>query len=136
MIIAGVATTRDLKELEITLKADFEMKSNSLPNGFPANPAEWDALIAAAPGEDREPTAEESAAWANAFVSHSLPELRRELSERREKRRVRGPNRAPTKERVTLRLSPEVTQFFRNGGKGWQTRMDNALREWVETHAA
>jgi uncharacterized protein (DUF4415 family) len=112
------------------------MKSNSLPSGFPVNQAEWDALIAAAPGEDREPTAEESAAWANAFVTHSLPELRRELAERREKRRVRGPNQAPTKERVTLRLSPEVAQFFRASGKGWQTRVNDALREWVNTHGA
>ncbi|GHU28709.1 hypothetical protein AGMMS50256_11640 [Betaproteobacteria bacterium] len=112
------------------------MKSNSLPNGFPANQAAWEALIADAPGEDRAPTPEEEAAWSDSFVSHSLTELQHELAERRKKRRTRGPNRAPTKERVTLRLSPEVTQFFKNGGRGWQTRVDNILREWVKTHAA
>jgi uncharacterized protein (DUF4415 family) len=108
------------------------MKSDSLPKDFPANPAAWEKLIAEAPGPDRAPTPEESAAWAGAFVSHGLPELRAELA----KRRGRGPNRAPTKERVTLRLSPEVVRFFKDSGAGWQTRVDGALREWVKTHEA
>ncbi|MES9881930.1 MAG: BrnA antitoxin family protein, partial [Sedimenticola sp.] len=33
-----------------------------------------------------------------------------------------------------IRLSPDVTAFFRATGKGWQTRLDEALREYVETH--
>lgn len=41
----------------------------------------------------------------------------------------RGPQRAPTKRQVTLRLSPEVLDRFRATGKGWQTRIDQALRE-------
>lgn len=43
-------------------------------------------------------------------------------------RTPRGPQQAPTKQQVTLRLSPEVLARFRAGGKGWQTRIDAALR--------
>ncbi len=49
-------------------------------------------------------------------------------------RPVGRPKAAVTKERVTIRLSPEVTKFFRATGKGWQTRMDEALKEYVEAH--
>jgi uncharacterized protein (DUF4415 family) len=46
-----------------------------------------------------------------------------------------GPPRAQkTKERVTIRLSPEVTSFFRATGKGWQTRVDEVPKEYVESH--
>ena len=47
---------------------------------------------------------------------------------------VRGPQRAPTKERITIRLSPEVVQRFRDTGEGWQTRVDTALKEWLKSH--
>ena len=40
----------------------------------------------------------------------------------------RGPQQAPTKQQVTLRLSPDVLARFRAGGKGWQRRIDAALR--------
>ncbi len=39
-----------------------------------------------------------------------------------------------TKDRITIRLSCEVTEYFRATGKGWQTRMDEVLREYVELH--
>ena len=44
------------------------------------------------------------------------------------------PKSAVTKERITIRLSPDVTQYFRSTGKGWQTRMDKVLREYVASH--
>lgn len=50
-------------------------------------------------------------------------------------RRVRGAQIAPTKERVTIRLSPKVVETFRATGAGWQTRMDAALQDWLKTHA-
>ncbi len=40
----------------------------------------------------------------------------------------RGPQRAPLKRRVTLRLDPEVLDFFKATGTGWQTRINEALR--------
>jgi uncharacterized protein (DUF4415 family) len=47
---------------------------------------------------------------------------------------VRGPQKAPTKERITIRLSPEVVGAFRASGDGWQVRMDDALKEWLRDH--
>jgi uncharacterized protein (DUF4415 family) len=51
-------------------------------------------------------------------------------------RRGRGPNKAPTKKQVSLRLSPEVIQHFKKGGKGWQSRIDEALRRVVKRKAS
>ena len=48
---------------------------------------------------------------------------------------VRGPQRAPTKERITIRLSPEVVERFRATGEGWQTRVDAALQDWLKSHS-
>jgi len=47
---------------------------------------------------------------------------------------VRGPQKAPTKELVSLRLSRDVVESFRASGDGWQTRIDRALKEWLKTH--
>lgn len=42
--------------------------------------------------------------------------------------KVRGPQKAPTKTLVSLRLSPVVIAHFKAGGeKGWQARLDAAL---------
>ncbi len=47
---------------------------------------------------------------------------------------VRVAQKAPTKERITIRLSPEVVQPFRDTGDGWQTRVDAALKDWLKSH--
>ena len=47
---------------------------------------------------------------------------------------VRGPQKAPTKERVTIRLSRNVVESFRSTGEGWQTRVDAALQDWLKKH--
>lgn len=41
----------------------------------------------------------------------------------------RGPQKSPTKEQVTLRLDREVLAHFRDGGPGWQTRIDDTLKK-------
>ncbi len=48
-------------------------------------------------------------------------------------KKPRGPQKAPTKEVVTIRLSRDVVERLRASGPGWQTRVDAALRQWVET---
>lgn len=48
--------------------------------------------------------------------------------------RTRGPQKTPIKERITIRLSPEVVAPFRATGAGWQTRLDAALKDWLKTH--
>ena len=47
------------------------------------------------------------------------------------KLKVRGPQKAPVKQRITIRLSPEVVQQFRKTGDGWQARVDAALKDWL-----
>ena len=44
------------------------------------------------------------------------------------KRTGRGPQKAPTKAMVTLRLSQDVLAALRATGPGWQTTADEALR--------
>lgn len=51
-------------------------------------------------------------------------------------RRMGRPKASITKERITIRLSPDVLAAFRATGAGWQTRMDAALREWIEKRNA
>ena len=44
------------------------------------------------------------------------------------------PQSAVTKTHVNLRLDPDVVAGFKARGKGWQTVLNGALREWLETH--
>ena len=48
-------------------------------------------------------------------------------------RRGRPPSANP-KVSTTIRLSRDVIEHFRAGGRGWQTRIDAALREWIAKH--
>lgn len=49
--------------------------------------------------------------------------------------RVRGAQKTPVKVSTTIRLSPEVMDAFKATGKGWQTRIDAALKDWLKTHS-
>nr|CAA6830592.1 MAG: Unknown protein [uncultured Thiotrichaceae bacterium] len=49
-------------------------------------------------------------------------------------RPVGRPKAEVTKKSVTIRLSPEVTDYFRDTGKGWHTRIDQVLRDYVAEH--
>ena len=51
--------------------------------------------------------------------------------------RLRGrPAGSGQKEQITVRFDTEVITAFRASGAGWQTRMNNALRDWLKTHPA
>jgi uncharacterized protein (DUF4415 family) len=45
------------------------------------------------------------------------------------KRANRQAKSVMTKKSVHLRLSPDVLDYFRSTGPGWQTRIDEALRK-------
>lgn len=60
--------------------------------------------------------------WKDAITHTGLDDLWR-------KRGQRGAQKAPVKQLVSLRLSPDVVAAFRATGPGWQTRMDEALRK-------
>lgn len=40
-----------------------------------------------------------------------------------------------TKTQITLRLDADVVDKFKASGDGWQTRINDALKSWVRTHA-
>ena len=41
------------------------------------------------------------------------------------------PRAARPKVSTTIRLSQDVVDHFKSGGRGWQTRIDEALRDWI-----
>lgn len=49
-------------------------------------------------------------------------------------RPVGRPKLEISKSPISIRLSPEVIDYFRATGKGWQTRIDTALLEYVKAH--
>jgi len=38
------------------------------------------------------------------------------------------------KEQVTLRLDAEILEKFKSTGNGWQTRINDVLRNWAKRH--
>ena len=55
-------------------------------------------------------------------LAEAFPELAASI------RRGRGPNKAPTKKLVSLRLSGQVIEAYKAKGPGWQSRIDADLR--------
>lgn len=50
-------------------------------------------------------------------------------------RRGRPPVAKP-KVSTTIRLSRDVIDHFKADGRGWQTRIDEALRDWIKKQGA
>lgn len=48
----------------------------------------------------------------------------------------RGQQKAPLKVPTTIRFDPDVLDAIKATGKGWQTRVNDAMREWVRSHPA
>ena len=111
------------------------MNSNVTSKKFPTSKEQWDAAFAAAPGTEREPTAAETAQWANSVVIRGggYQPVGATLAAKR-RQGERGAQLSPTKQLVSVRYSPEVLDFFKASGSGWQTRMDEALKQWVASH--
>ncbi|NIR52487.1 BrnA antitoxin family protein [candidate division KSB1 bacterium] len=49
-------------------------------------------------------------------------------------KRGRGPQKEPIKVPVSIRLSPEIVEYFKSLGKGWQTKINDILRDYIKTH--
>mgnify|MGYP000138417406 CR=1 FL=1 len=64
-------------------------------------------------------------------ISESNPEL---LAKIKKGAGERGPQKSPTKIPISIRVSPEVAEYFRSEGKGWQGRIDNILKDYVAHH--
>ena len=51
-------------------------------------------------------------------------------------RSLRGRPPSPGKKQlVSIRYSPEVLEYFKSTGEGWQARMDGVLKEYVSRKA-
>jgi uncharacterized protein (DUF4415 family) len=61
------------------------------------------------------------------------PDLYAGLVALKRQRGERGPQKAPVKQRISIRLSPEVVEQFRATGPGWQTRIDEVLKASLRT---
>lgn len=108
------------------------MKLDDSAKQFPVNTEQWEAIIACASGEDRSLTIEEEKQWNGAVIikSGGYQAVKAALAAKR-KPGQRGEQSSPTKKLVSVRYSPEVIAYFKSGGDGWQTRMDDALKQWI-----
>jgi uncharacterized protein (DUF4415 family) len=55
---------------------------------------------------------------------------------RAELKRLRGRPAGSDKTQIALRVDNATLSAFKATGKGWQSRMNEALAEWVKTHPA
>ena len=66
----------------------------------------------------------------------ALPLTPRQLKAMVPMKALRGrPKSASRKQLVSVRYSPEVIEYFRATGEGWQARMDGVLRNYVSRNA-
>ena len=48
----------------------------------------------------------------------------------------RPPSTRPLKVPTTIRFDADVLAALKASGKGWQTRVNEAIRDWLKTHSA
>ncbi len=105
------------------------MKHGTISKPFPTKPEEIEAAIQAAPEWAHDPDspydpnnrAAVDAFWKDATVRQPGQ---------------RGPGKKVKKVLLSVRYSPEVVEYFKATGEGWQARMDEALKEWMASHRA
>ena len=61
------------------------------------------------------------------------PELAAASKSGQLRRRVRGRQKTPTKTRVSIRLDADIVDHLRASGPGWQTRLNDLLRDSIAT---
>lgn len=80
------------------------------------------------------PTPEEGAAI-NAAIQADPDTYELNDREFKQLRPMRGrPKLANPKILLSVRYSPNVVEYFKSTGEGWQSRMDQVLMEYVEQH--
>jgi uncharacterized protein (DUF4415 family) len=91
------------------------------------NQQQMNAALAVAPEGD----APGKDTWTKAIATHgggvnaTLAELRR----------ARGPQKAPLKVPTTIRFDADVLAELKASGKGWQTRVNDAVRDALKKHS-
>jgi uncharacterized protein (DUF4415 family) len=72
--------------------------------------------------------------WTSEDFKRAIPftALPKEEQEKlRSLKRPRGPQKMPTKELISIRLSRDVVSKLRASGRGWQARVGEHLRQWL-----
>jgi uncharacterized protein (DUF4415 family) len=75
------------------------------------------------------PKFDENPEWTAAKFARAVPLSGLPENLQRILRGKRGPQQAPKKVPVSIRLSPDVVETLRASGAGWQTRVDEILRK-------
>ncbi len=101
-----------------------EARRRALADIARTSPEEDARITAAAESDpDNRPYTDEEWARAN-FLPHD-----QHLERVKRLRGQRGPQKAPPKKLVSLRLDPDIVEHFRETGPGWQARINRALRK-------
>lgn len=74
--------------------------------------------------------------WTEAQIKGAARLKELPASLQRKLRGQRGPQKAPRKVQTAVRYDADIIEAFKAGGPGWQTRMNDALRDWLKTHRA
>lgn len=111
-IIRRDITDRDISHLNIDWDKALELAERNIPDDD--SPELTDDLLTRA-----RPSAE-------VLREHFGPDIAEALL-----KRPGRPKSATPKETVTIRLSPHVVRFFKEGGSGWQTRINQVLDDFV-----
>ncbi len=83
--------------------------------------------------QDRDPQNPE---WTEADFARAKPAAQLPRAVLRAFPKTRGPQKAPKKVPVSIRLSAEVVEHFKSEGAGWQSRIDEALTKMVRERRA
>jgi uncharacterized protein (DUF4415 family) len=57
-----------------------------------------------------------------------IPTLREMIESQKERSPAEAPKRSGFKKAVSIRLDPDIVEFFKKEGPGWQTRINMVLR--------
>jgi uncharacterized protein (DUF4415 family) len=74
----------------------------------------------------------ENPEWTAADMAHAVPfsGLPKSLQTK-----LRGAQKSPVKVPTTIRFDADVLANLKASGKGWQTRVNEAMRDWLKTHS-
>lgn len=85
-------------------------------------PAELLALNKIVPDDDNPITTDDD--WAGATLKMGKTVIGK----------TRGKQKAPTKLATTIRFDNEVIAYFKAQGKGWQTQINNVLKDYIKAN--
>jgi uncharacterized protein (DUF4415 family) len=121
-VSAPVAARFDDQHLHIALADGRELTVplTWYPDLVTATPAERQAFVLTPDGL-RWPQFHEEASIA------SILRTQLKIEELRRARGQRGPQKTPTKQRISLRLDRDIVESYRAAGPGWQTRINDDL---------